>query len=52
MEKDKSAMVRTRAASALGRLGDGRARPALAKAARSEDANLVWAAKNSLGKLK
>jgi len=52
MENDKSAMVRTRAASALGRVGEGRARPALAKAARSEDANLVWAAKNALGKLK
>jgi hypothetical protein len=52
MENDKAAMVRTRAASALGRVGDGRARPALAKAARSEDANLVWAAKNALGKLK
>jgi HEAT repeats len=52
MENDKAAMVRTRAAGALGRVGDGRARPALAKAARSEDANLVWAAKNALGKLK
>lgn len=52
MDNDKSAMVRTRAASALGRVGEGRARPALAKAARSEDANLVWAAKNALGKLK
>ncbi len=52
MENDKSAMVRTRAASALGRVGEPRARPALARAARSDDANLVWAAKNSLGKLK
>jgi hypothetical protein len=52
MENDKSAMVRTRAAGALGRVGEPRARPALARAARSDDANLVWAAKNSLGKLK
>jgi HEAT repeat protein len=51
MENDKSRMVRPRAASALGRIGDGRARPALAKAARSEDANLVWAANNALKKL-
>ena len=51
MEHDKSAMVRSRAASALGRLGDKRARPALAKAAKSEDANLSWAAGNALKKL-
>jgi hypothetical protein len=51
MEHDKSAMVRSRAASALGRVGDKRARPALAKAAKSEDANLVWAANNALKKL-
>jgi len=52
MEHDPSAMVRTEAASALGRTGDPRARAALAKAARSDDANLAWAAKNALGKLK
>jgi hypothetical protein len=51
MENDKSAMVRSRAASALGRVGDKRARPALAKAAKSEDANLAWAANNALKKL-
>jgi hypothetical protein len=51
MENDKSAMVRSRAASALGRVGDKRARPALAKAAKSEDANLAWAAGNALKKL-
>jgi hypothetical protein len=51
MEQDR-ALVRSRAASALGRIGDGRARPALGKAAKSEDANLAWAAKNALGKLK
>jgi hypothetical protein len=52
MEQDKAAQVRAQAASALGRIGDDRARPALAKAARGEDANLAWAAKNALGKLK
>jgi len=51
MEHDKSAMVRAAAATALGRVGAGRARPALAKAARGEDANLVWAAKNALSKI-
>ncbi|HEU4727924.1 MAG TPA: HEAT repeat domain-containing protein, partial [Kofleriaceae bacterium] len=51
MEQDKAAMVRSQAAIALGRIGDSRARPSLAKAARSEDANLVWAAKNALGKI-
>jgi len=51
MQHDRSAMVRTEAAGALGRTGDVRARPALAKAARSDDANLAWAAKNALGKL-
>jgi HEAT repeat protein len=44
-------MVRSRAATALGRVGDKRARPALAKAAKSEDANLSWAANNALKKL-
>lgn len=52
MEQDKASQVRSQAASALGRIGDDRARPALAKAARGEDANLAWAAKNALGKLK
>jgi hypothetical protein len=52
MEQDKSAMVRPEAASGLGRVGEPRARPSLAKAARSEDANLAWAAKNALGKIK
>ncbi|HET7504627.1 MAG TPA: HEAT repeat domain-containing protein [Kofleriaceae bacterium] len=52
MEQDKAAMVRSQAALALGRVGEPRARPSLAKAARSEDANLAWAAKNSLGKIK
>jgi len=52
MEHDPSAMVRAEAAGALGRTGDSRARAALAKAARSDDANLAWAAKNALGKLK
>lgn len=51
MEQDKSAMVRTAAAGGLGRTGDKRARPSLAKAARSDDANLAWAASNALKKL-
>jgi hypothetical protein len=52
MEHDKSAMVRPHAATALGRIGDGRARPALAKAARGEDANVAWAANNALKKIR
>lgn len=52
MEHDASPVVRTEAAMALGRIGASSARPALAKAARSEDANLAWAAKNALGKIK
>jgi hypothetical protein len=52
MEHDRSGLVRTRAASALGKLGDARARPALAKAARGEDADLAWTAGNALKKLR
>jgi hypothetical protein len=52
MEHDKSGMVRPHAATALGRIGDGRARPALAKAARGEDANVAWAANNALKKIR
>jgi HEAT repeat protein len=51
MEDDRSAMVRSEAATALGKTRDSRARSALAKAARGEDANLAWAAKNALGRL-
>jgi HEAT repeat protein len=51
MEHDRSGLVRTRAASALGKLGDSRARPALAKAARGEDADLAWTANNALKKI-
>ena len=51
MERDRSGLVRTRAASALGKLGDARARPALAKAARGEDADLAWTAGNALKKI-
>lgn len=51
MEKDRSALVRRQAAAALGRIGDARARPALAKAARGEDANLAWTAGNALKKI-
>jgi HEAT repeats len=52
MEQDKARQVRSHAATSLGRIGDGRARPALGKAAKSEDANLAWAARSALGKLK
>jgi hypothetical protein len=52
MEHDKAEIVRVAAATALGRVGDGRARPALARAARGEDANLVYAAKSALDKIK
>jgi hypothetical protein len=51
LEHDRSAMVRPHAATALGRIGDSRARPALAKAARGEDANVAWAASNALKKI-
>jgi len=51
MERDASGLVRSAAATALGRIGDKGARTALAKAAKSEDANLVWAAQNALKKL-
>jgi len=51
MEQDRSAQLRTQVAAALGRIGDPRARPALAKAARGEDANLAWTAGNALKKI-
>ena len=51
MERDHSALVRRQAAAALGRIGDARARPSLAKAARGEDANLAWTAGNALKKI-
>lgn len=51
MERDRSALVRRQAAAALGRIGDPRARPALAKAVRGEDANLAWTAGNALKKI-
>jgi hypothetical protein len=51
MEQDRSGLVRCQAAAALGRIGDARARPALAKAARGEDANLAWTAGNALKKI-
>jgi len=51
MERDRSALVRQQAAAALGRIGDARARPALARASRGEDANLAWTAGNALKKL-
>lgn len=52
LDEDKSSVARQAAAVALGRIGDGKARAALAKASRSEDANLAYAAKTALGKLK
>jgi hypothetical protein len=51
MEQDRAAVVRSEAARALGRIGDSRARPALAKAVRGQDANLAYAAGNALKKL-
>jgi hypothetical protein len=51
MEQDRSALVRRQAAAALGRIGDARARPALAKAVRGDDANLAWAAGNALKRI-
>jgi hypothetical protein len=51
MEHDRASVVRQASASSLGKIGEPRARASLAKAARGEDANLVWAAKNALGKL-
>jgi hypothetical protein len=51
MERDRSALVRRQAAAALGRIGDARARPALARATRGEDANLAWTAGNALKKI-
>lgn len=51
MEQDKSGLVRRQAATALGRIGDARARPALAKAVRGDDANVAYAASNALKKL-
>jgi hypothetical protein len=52
MEKDRAPIVRQNAASGLGKIGDPRGRAALAQAARSDDANLAYAAKAALGKLK
>lgn len=52
MEQDRAPQVRAQAAVALGRIGDARARPALAKAVRGDDANLAYAAGNALKKLK
>ncbi len=51
MEHDRAGLVRRQAAAALGRIGDARARPALAKAVRGDDANLAWTAGNALKKL-
>jgi HEAT repeats len=51
MERDRSGLVRAQAATALGRLADARARPPLAKAAKGEDPNLSFAARNALKKL-
>jgi hypothetical protein len=51
MQQDKSGLVRSEAARALGRIGDARARPALAKAARGDDANLAYSASSALKKI-
>jgi HEAT repeat protein len=52
LEHDKAPLVRGQAANALGAIGEARARPALEKAARSDDANLAWAANHALKQLK
>lgn len=52
MEDDKSNTVRWKAATALGAIGDTKARPALEKAAKSESPEVQYAAKQALGKLK
>jgi hypothetical protein len=52
MEQDKSNTVRWKAATALGAIGDAKARPALEKAAKSDSPELQYAAKQALGKLK
>lgn len=51
MQHDRAALVRREAATALGRIGDARARPALAKAARGDDGDLAWTASNALKKI-
>ena len=51
MQHDRSPLVRRQAAMALGRIGDARARPALAKAARGDDGDLAWTASNALKKI-
>ncbi len=52
MEQDRSNTVRWKAATALGAIGDAKARPALEKAAKSDSPELQYAAKQALGKLK
>lgn len=52
MEQDRAPQVRAQDAVALGRIGDPRARPALAKAVRGDDANLAYSAGNALKKIK
>jgi hypothetical protein len=52
LEHDKSADVQAQAVTTLGDLGDVRARPALEKAAKSDDYGLAMIAKDALKKLK
>lgn len=52
LEHDRSADVQAQAVATLGDIGDPRARPALEKAARSEDYGLAIVAKDALKKLK
>jgi hypothetical protein len=52
LEHDAAKFVRTQAARTLGEIGDARARPALEKAARSDDSSLALLAKDALTKLK
>lgn len=51
LETDKSVTVRTAAARVLGRLRDPRAKPALEKASREQDAHLASAARDALREL-
>jgi hypothetical protein len=52
LEHDAAKFVRTQAARTLGEIGDARARPALEKAAKSDDYGLAILAKDALAKLK
>ena len=52
MEKDAAPTVRWKAATALGKIGDAKAKPALEKATKAGDDTVKRAATEALGKLK